>query len=67
MGKGYDVLKEYWGNSFGLPNQGAINFVEMLWKEYGKKKKQIIDTWRMEQAPYRLILICLKNFDKIYI
>lgn len=35
--KEFDLLKEYWSTPHGLPAKGVIDFVDMLWREYGKK------------------------------
>ena len=32
-------LKDFWSTPHGLPAKSAFDFVEMLWREYGKTKK----------------------------
>lgn len=38
MGNKFKELKWFWSTPYGLPTQGARDFVEMLWREYGRKK-----------------------------
>ncbi len=38
LGKKYDVLKKYWMSSPGVVCSGAVDYVEMLWRQYGKGK-----------------------------
>ena len=34
----YEELKEYWSTPYGLPTQGAKDFVEDLWRKFGKNR-----------------------------
>lgn len=39
IGKKYVELKDFWSTPYGLLSKGAFDFIEMLWREFGKTKK----------------------------
>lgn len=39
MEERFKELKSYWSTPYSLPTKGLYSFIELLWKEYGKRKR----------------------------